>query len=442
MSALRTRRPRPALSARDPERRTIVLISVLLGFESVLYSVLTPVLPHYAHAFGASKPAIGLLAASYPAGMLPGALLGGWIATRAGVRRTTAFGLLLFTGAIVAFGFGSDIVALDALRFVQGIACGSIWGGGLAWVIAIAPRERRGEVLGSVFAAAIFGTLIGPLLGTVAVAAGTRVVFGWVGCVSLALTAWTLSHPEPPRTALGAGAPLRMLAKDPRIAFGCWLILLEACTIGATGTLLPLRLSRLGTSGVAIGVTFVLASLVSLLLNPAVGRLIDRRGIALPLSVGLATAAVLLALLPLPHSPLLLAALTVLALGGPLSAYAMPAISLMTDAIERIGATLVFGSMLLNLAWATGETVGAPAAASVSRATSDAVPLAALAALMLATLAILGILSAAPDGGALATLTLRWSRPAVDLPGSRRESRRRSALGRAARGAHRPEDPR
>jgi MFS family permease len=390
VSALRARRPRLAARAVDPERRTIVLISVLLGFESVLYSVLTPVLPHYAHEFAASKPAIGVLAASYPAGMLPGALLGAWIATRAGVRRTTALGLLLFTGAIVAFGFGSDIVVLDVLRFVQGIACGFIWGGGLAWVIAIAPRERRGEVLGSVFAAAVFGTLVGPLLGTVAVATGTQVVFACVGGVSLALAAWTLSHPEPPRAALGVGAPLRVLAKDPRIAFGCWLILLEACTIGAAGTLLPLRLSRFGASGVAIGLTFALASLLSLLLNPGVGRLIDRRGIALPLSVGLAAAAVLLALLPLPHAPLLLAVLTVLALGGPLTAYAMPAISMMTDSIERIGAALVFGSMLLNLAWAMGETIGAPAAATVSRATSDAVPLVALAGLMLATLAIFG----------------------------------------------------
>lgn len=411
MTALRTRRRRPASRERDPERRTIVLIRVLLGFESVLYSVLTPVLPHYAHVFGASKPAIGALAASYPAGMIPGSLLGGWIAARAGVRRTTAVGLLLFTGAIVAFGFGSDITALDGLRFVQGMACGCIWGGGLAWVIAISPRERRGEMLGSVLASAIFGTLIGPMLGTVAVAAGTAVVFACVGGVSLALTAWTLGHPEPPRTALGAGAPLRVLARDPRIALGCWVILLEACTIGATGTLLPLRLSRFGASGVAIGVTFVLASLLSLLVNPAIGRLVDRRGIALPLGAGLGLTAILLALLPLPRSPLPLAALIVLALGGPLSACAMPAISIVTDAIELVGAALAFGSMLFNLAWATGETIGAPAAASLSRATTDAVPLAALAALMLATLAI------------SSRLAPRWSRPTADRRGSRRESR-------------------
>lgn len=397
-----------------------MLIRVLLGFESVLYSVLTPVLPHYAHAFGASKPAIGVLAASYPAGMIPGALLGGWIATRAGVRRTTVVGLLLFTGAIVAFGFGSDIVELDGLRFVQGTACGCIWGGGLAWVIAISPRDRRGEVLGSVLASAIFGTLIGPMLGTVAVAAGTEVAFACVGGVSLALTAWTLQHPEPPRAALGAGAPLRVLARDPRIALGCWLILLEACTIGALGTLLPLRLSRFGASAVAIGITFVLASLLSLVLNPAVGRLVDRRGVLPPLSVGLGATAVLLVLLPLPQSPLWLAAITVLTLGGPLTAYGLPAISIMTAAIERVGAALAFGSMLFNLAWATGETIGAPAAASISRATSDAVPLAALAALMVATLAVVRL------GYAISSKSPpRWSRRAAGRRASRRESRSR-----------------
>ena len=43
-------------------------------------------------------------------------------------------------------------------------------------------------------------------------------------------------------------------------------------------------------------------------------------------------------------------------------------------------------TMLLNLAWATGETIGAPAAAGLSQATSDAVPLLLLAAIMVATL--------------------------------------------------------
>jgi hypothetical protein len=97
---------------------------------------------------------------------------------------------------------------------------------------------------------------------------------------------------------------------------------------------------------------------------------------------------VLLAVLPVPESALPLAVLTVLTLGGPLTAATMAAMSLMTDAVERIGAALAFGTMLLNLAWGMGETVGAPAATSLSRATSDTVPLLLLAGTMLLTLVL------------------------------------------------------
>ena len=103
MTTLQSRRRRAERPPRDPEPRAVTLIRVLLGFEAVLYSVITPVLPHYAHEFAASKPAIGVLAAAYPAGMLPGSLLGGWIAARAGVRRTIVVGLLLFTDQVELF---------------------------------------------------------------------------------------------------------------------------------------------------------------------------------------------------------------------------------------------------------------------------------------------------------------------------------------------------
>jgi hypothetical protein len=41
---------------------------------------------------------------------------------------------------------------------------------------------------------------------------------------------------------------------------------------------------------------------------------------------------------------------------------------------------------MLNLAWAFGEVIGAPTAANLSQATSDAVPLVALSAIMVLTL--------------------------------------------------------
>jgi MFS family permease len=388
MSAVRFRWHELRRTAREPEDRIVVMIRALLLFEASLYSAVTPVLPHYAHVFGASKPAIGILAAAYPAGMIPGSLVGGWIATRAGVRRTTLVGLLVFAVSIAAFGFGADIATLDALRFVQGFACGCIWGGGLTWAIAVAPRRQRGEVLGKVIGAAIFGTLLGPVLGTLALTLGTQVVFSLVAATSLRLAVWTMNHPEPPRPDPEAltETPVRAVMRSPRILLGFWLILLEACTVGATGTLLPLRLARFGASGIAIGAVFLLAALQSAVLAPGIGRLVDRRGPRLPLCVGLTVTAVLLAVLPLPQSALALAVLSVVMLGGPLTAYTIPAMSVITESTERAGIALAMATMLLNLAWAFGETIGAPAAAGLSQATSDAVPLLILSAIMVLTL--------------------------------------------------------
>jgi predicted MFS family arabinose efflux permease len=364
----------------------VTLVGTLLLFEAMLYSAVAPVLPHYQHMLHASKPAIGLLVAAYPAGMVPGALLATWLITRTGVRRTTVVGLLIFSVAIAAFGFASNIVALDALRFIQGMACGFVWGGGLAWVIAVAPRERRGEILGIVFGAAIFGTILGPLLGTAAVALGTEVVFTTVGVVALWLAFWTLQHPEPRQAEPGTHTPLRTLTRSTPILLGVWLIVLEAGTVGALSTLLPLRLSRFGASGIAIGVTFVIASVISTLLSRPIGRVVDRRGPRVPLCVGLLSTAALLIVLPVPHSPLVLALLSVITLGGPLTAYTIPSMSMITDAAERAGIALAFVSMMLNLAWATGEVIGAPAAATISQATSDTVPMLLLSAIMLVTL--------------------------------------------------------
>src|SRR5207248_1157627 len=105
----------------------------------------------------------------------------------------------------------------------------------------------------------------------------------------------------------------------------------EAGTLGATGTLLPLRLSRFGASGVAIGLIFLLTALGSTFLATPFGRITDRRGAGPLLIAGLTATAVLLALLPLPQSALALGVLSIITLGGPLTAYTIPAMSVITD---------------------------------------------------------------------------------------------------------------
>jgi MFS family permease len=371
-----------------PPRRLLLLVRVLFLLESSLYSAVTPILPHYADSMGASKSQIGILAAAYTAGLIPGALLGGWLAARAGVRRTTVIGLLIFASALTAFGFASTLPWLDGLRVAQGVASGCIWGGALTWVIAATPTSRRGQVLGSVLAAAIFGTLVGPVLGTIAVAVGGRVLFSVVAGLSLVLAGWVMRSPEPQRQPSVERPPLRRLLATRGLLLGGWLVMLDAMTIGATNTLIPLRLASFGAHAVVIGGTFLCASALSTVVSPLTGRLSDRRGAVLPMGVGLAGAAVVLSLVPLPGSALPLALLVVILMGCCVTGFGIPAAWLLTDATERAGLAVAVGTTLFNLAFAGGETIGAPLAAGLSQLTSDAVPLLGLAAVMLASLGL------------------------------------------------------
>ena len=58
-------------------RRLLLLVSVLVCVDTMLYAALTPLLPHFADEFGLSKARAGVLVAAYAAGALVGGLPGG-----------------------------------------------------------------------------------------------------------------------------------------------------------------------------------------------------------------------------------------------------------------------------------------------------------------------------------------------------------------------------
>jgi MFS family permease len=393
------------MTASADTRRLVRLIRVLLLFESSMYSALSPLLPHYEHTLHVSKSQIGLLGASYSAGLIPGSLLGGWIATRIGVRRTTFAGLVGFGITSAAYGLVDPLWALDALRAAQGVFCGLIWGGALTWVIAATPRERRGETIGQAVGAATIGTLVGPVLGTIAAAVGTAPVFIAVGVVAIVLAQRTHRLPDPDlvdvRRAADAGteaAPAGAVAAAPggRVArtlhliralgLGAWLIALASMVFGAAGVLLPLRLSHLGAGGAEIGAAFIVASAIEATLSPRIGRIVDRRGPYLTVAAGLVVAAPLLAALVLPQTAIALAIVAVVALGIPFCALLVPAPSMLSAVTERHGVPLVVATSLMNLAYALGEVIGAPAGAAISQAAGNTLPFLILAGITLATL--------------------------------------------------------
>ena len=77
---------------------------------------------------------------------------------------------------------------------------GFAWIGGLSWLVAKAPAERRGELIGGALAAAIFGILVGPALGGLATVTGPEPVFASAALFGTAMAVWTYLTPSPGAT--------------------------------------------------------------------------------------------------------------------------------------------------------------------------------------------------------------------------------------------------
>jgi MFS family permease len=365
-------------------RRLLLVLSAIVFVDTTFYAVVAPLLPHYAEDLDLSKASAGILLAAYPAGTLVGALPSGMIAVRFGPKHTVLAGLALLVVSSVGFAFATSAVVLDVARFVQGIGGACSWAGGLAWLVSEAPATRRGELIGTALGAAIGGALLGPALGVAAAALGTRPVFGAVAGVALAL-ALAATQCQGGHAAAVSGATLRQTVAMPRVRIGMWLVALPGLGFGVLDVLVPLRLDHLGVAEAGIAATFLVAAAVEGAVSPVVGRVADRRGSLLPIRLGLLGALVLVLIVPLPGAAVLVATLLVAATAA-FGAFWAPAMALLSEAAENVGADqgLAFG--LVNLAWAVGMVGGAAGGGTLAKATSDSMPYILLSLLCAATL--------------------------------------------------------
>ena len=369
-------------------RRLLLLVGAIVLVDTMFFAALTPLLPHYAHTLHLSKAGAGVLAAMYPIGAFVAAVPGGMVAARYGVKPTVLAGLSLLAITTTAFGLAHDVWALDLARLVQGISSAFSWTGALAWLVAAASPRRRGQLIGTAFAAAIVGALFGPLLGIVASFTGTGWAFGGVAIVALVLAAAAAATPA---AAPAEPQPLRELFRAltlRRIQIGVWLCLVPALLFGTLSVLAPLRLSQLGWSAAAVGATYLVAAGVEAAWAPVLGRASDRYGRFPPLRAALLASAIVAAVLPWPNHAWLLAAFVVCA-GFAFGSFWTPAMSMVTDEAESNGLDYGYAFALVNIAWAPGQAGGAAIGGALAAATSDAVPYVSLAALCVLTLAAL-----------------------------------------------------
>jgi MFS family permease len=375
-------------------RRLLLLVSAIVAADTAFFTALTPLLPHFADKYDLSKAAAGALVATYAAGALFGAIPGGVATSRLGPKHAVLIGLTLMSLSSFGFALAGSVWTLALARFVQGFGSVFSWAGGLAWIVGAAPKERRGEMLGTAMGAAVFGALMGPVLGALGGVVGVRAAFLAVSGVGVVLIAWAAATPgaEPERQSLREG--LRAL-HGRQIYAGAWLIVLPALLFGVLVVLVPLRLSDFGWGTVAIGTVFLGTTALEVVLNPLLGRLTDRRGRLQPVRAALLASVVVSILLAWAGRPLVIVPL-VLAAGIAYGAFYTPGLALISDGAEEQGVAkgLAFG--LMNAGWAVGAILGPAVGGALAAAAGDALPYLLMAALCLATYVATRVRVAAP----------------------------------------------
>lgn len=381
----------------SPARKRWILAATVLGSSLTFIdgSALGVALPSIQSDLGAGPAAVQWVSNAYLLTLGALVLIGGAAGDRFGRRRVFLIGVGVFCLASIACGLAPTVQLLIAGRAVQGIGAALLTPGALAVIGAAFPPGERGKAFGTwAGAGAIFG-MVGPLVGgwladqadwrfifwiNVPLAVLTVVVtlkavpesrdgsargLDWPGAL-LAMTGlgaltWSLtaapdlgwSHPGIVggliAGVLGLAAFLWAEAREthPMMPLALFrssvfsginlLTLLLYFALGGAMFFLPYDLIRVqGFSATLAGAAMLPFAFVMGLFSGLAGRLADRFGARLSLSVGPVLAGVGLALLALPgpgagyvDGPLV--GMTVMAIGmtlavGPLTAAVMGAV--------------------------------------------------------------------------------------------------------------------
>ena len=291
-----------------------------------------PVLPRYVHGpLDAGNVAVGVVIGSYAITGLMLRPLAGRLADRRGRKPAVLLGSVLVAVAGFLYLLPFGVAGLIAARLVLGAGEGTVFTAGSAWIVDLAPPERRGRVIGLYGLAVWAGLSVGPLIGEVLQhASGYTAVWVFAGAMPLlgALVASRL--PDPFR-------PVEQVEHHPLIAREA-IRPGAALALGSIGyaTVAAFVVLHLEARGVGHGATVFGAFATMVVLTRLIGGdLPDRVGPARVATAAAVTEAIGLATIAVAHSlPVALAG--ALAMGAAFSLL-YPSLSLIV--VDRVPET-------------------------------------------------------------------------------------------------------
>jgi MFS family permease len=369
-------------------RRLLVLTCSIVLVDTIFYGTLTPLVPYFSEEFGLSKSAVGVLAGAFGAGVLVGSAPGAYLASRAGVKVAALAGLILMSLTSLAFGLADAVWVLVLARFVGGFGSSLSWVAAFTWLTARAPDERRGELIGIMLSAAVFGAMLGPALGSVAAIVGLVPAFAAVAVVGVGISAWAAAEPAPEPAERQPFLGMLRPVLRPYLATGLWFIALSPLLFSALAVLIPLELNRFGWGAAAVGAVFLASAAFEAVVHPLLGRWSDRAGYRSPVRAGLLASVGILLVLPWVGGPWVLGLLVLLA-SGAFNATLVPGTALFSRGTQKavVDQSLAFGAT--NFAWASGYAVGAPLGGALADLGGDALSYLFLTVVCLLTLLLL-----------------------------------------------------
>lgn len=186
-------------------------------------------------------------------------LLGGAAGDRYGLRRAFAFGILLFVAASLLCAMAWSAESLIFFRALQGIGAAIMIPGSMAIISRNYPRAERGRALGIWVSASAMTTGLGPLIGGVVLSAGHAEIWRWIFAINLpfGLLALLILFARVPNDKPKAKVPLDLagavLVTLSLASLALGLTLLgEGKDEGLSGLAFPLILAGLVMGAVAI----------------------------------------------------------------------------------------------------------------------------------------------------------------------------------------------